>query len=83
MKEWLDQWEFAKRALAGDNIFAEFKAGNGREIGEEGGQATNTRIPGWDNWTGLGIVERKAKKDARFLKQSRVSTRISGKMRSL
>jgi len=64
----LDLQELAKRAFAGDNVAAEFKAEKKRKIDEEGDQVIDTRLPGWGNWTGAGLVERKGKKDTRFLK---------------
>ena len=64
----LDLRELAKRAFAGDNVSAEFKAEKKRRIDEEGDQVIDTRIPGWGNWIGAGLVERKGKKDVRFLK---------------
>ncbi|RPB01097.1 Utp14-domain-containing protein [Choiromyces venosus 120613-1] len=64
----LDQREIVKRAFAGDNVVAEFKAEKKRKIDEEGDQVIDTRIPGWGNWTGAGLTERKGKKDPRFLK---------------
>jgi len=63
-----DLQELAKRAFAGDNVAAEFKAEKKRKIDEEGDQVIDTRLPGWGNWTGAGLVERKGKKDTRFLK---------------
>jgi len=64
----LDLQELAKRAFAGDNVVAEFKAEKKRKIDEEGDQVIDTRIPGWGSWTGAGLVEQKGKKDTRFLK---------------
>ncbi|PWW72723.1 Utp14-domain-containing protein [Tuber magnatum] len=64
----LDQRELVKRAFAGDNVVAEFKAEKKRKIDEEGDQVIDTRIPGWGSWTGAGLTKRKGKKDNRFLK---------------
>ncbi|CAZ85657.1 unnamed protein product [Tuber melanosporum] len=64
----LDQRELVKRAFAGDNVVAEFKAEKKRKIDEEGDQVIDTRIPGWGSWTGAGLTERKGKKDTRFFK---------------
>ncbi|CUS13122.1 unnamed protein product [Tuber aestivum] len=64
----LDQRELVKRAFAGDNVVAEFKAEKKRKIDEEGDQAIDTRIPGWGSWAGAGLTERKGKKDSKFLK---------------
>ncbi|KAG0638159.1 small-subunit processome [Tuber brumale] len=64
----IDQRELVKRAFAGDNVVAEFKAEKKRKIDEEGDQVIDTRIPGWGSWTGAGLTERKGKKDIRFFK---------------
>ncbi|KAI9839426.1 MAG: hypothetical protein M1837_002075 [Sclerophora amabilis] len=68
-----DQQDLRLRAFAGDDVEQAFEQEKKRIMDEEDDQVIDHTLPGWGNWTGLGVSKREQRRN-----QGKVVTKVPG-----